>query len=107
MRSTFAAFLALTLLLLATAGVATAKKNSLDVIPLPNGWAPEGIASGPGNDLYVGSIPTGGVLRVDAKTGRTAQVVPAQDGRSAIGIKVDGGRIYVSGGATGRLFVYD
>ena len=28
-------------------------------IPLPNGFQPEGIASGPGTTFYVGSIPTG------------------------------------------------
>lgn len=103
------AFLALTLLIAtaATAGAQKKAQNFPDVIPLPNGWAPEGIAAGPGNDLYVGSIPSGGVLKVDARTGKTTQVVPRQEGRSAIGIKVDDGRIYVAGGMTGRAFVYD
>ena len=101
--------LALTAAVAATGATATAKKgdNFPDVIPLPNGWQPEGIASGNGNELYVGSIPTGAVLRIDAKTGRTQIVVPQQQWRSAIGIKVDKGRIYVAGGNTGRAFVYD
>ena len=33
--------------------------------------------------------------------------MPARDGRAAIGVKVDHGRIYVAGGPTGRAFVYD
>ena len=35
-------------------------------------------------------------------------LVPAQEGRAAIGLKVDGrGRIFVAGGGTGMAFVYD
>jgi hypothetical protein len=33
------------------------------VIPLPNGFQPEGIATGQGTTFYVGSIPTGRVLQ--------------------------------------------
>jgi sugar lactone lactonase YvrE len=89
---------------------APAKKGksgkSPSVIALPNGWQPEGIASGPGRSLYVGSIPTGSIDVADTKTGRGDVLVNKTD-RSAIGIKVDKGRIYVAGGATGRAFVYD
>ena len=86
----------------------TAQKSNgfPDVIALPNGWRPEGIAAGPGNSLFVGSIPTGSILRIDARTGRSTPVVTKTD-RAAIGIKVDDNRIYVAGGPTGRAFVYD
>lgn len=77
------------------------------MIQLPNGFQPEGIAAS-GNTLYVGSIPTGAVYRADASSGVGSLVVPAQAGRAAIGLKLDGrGRLFVAGGATGMAFVYD
>jgi sugar lactone lactonase YvrE len=88
----------------ATAGAATFP----DLIRLPDGWQPEGIAAGRGTSLYVGSIPTGAVWRADARTGEGEVLVEGQEGRSAIGIKVDRrNRLFVAGGATGRAFVYD
>jgi hypothetical protein len=88
----------------ATAGAASFP----DTIPLPDGWQPEGIASGRGTSLYVGSIPTGAVWKTDARTGRGHVLVAGQAGRSAIGLKVDRrDRLFVAGGATGKAFVYD
>jgi sugar lactone lactonase YvrE len=79
-----------------------------DTIRLPDGWQPEGIASGRGTSLYVGSIPTGAVWKGDARTGQGDVLVTGQPGRSAIGIKVDRrNRLFVAGGATGKAFVYD
>ncbi len=80
-----------------------------EVIPLPAGFRPEGIAVSEGR-IFVGSIPTGRVFRADIATGQGAVLVepPAGSGRSAIGLKVDGrGRIFVAGGQTGKAFVYD
>jgi len=78
-----------------------------DLISLPNAFQPEGIASRE-NLIYVGSIPTGAVYRADITTGTGSVLVPAQAGRAAIGLKVDGrGRILVAGGSTGKAFVYD
>jgi sugar lactone lactonase YvrE len=79
-----------------------------DTIRLPDGWQPEGIASGRGTSLYVGSIPTGAVWKGDARTGRGDVLVPPRPGeRSAIGLKVDRrDRLFVAGGATGKAFVY-
>jgi len=79
----------------------------LDVISLPNGFRPEGIA-GDGESIFVGSIPTGAVFRADIATGEGAVLVPAREGRAAIGLKVDDlSRIFVAGGPTGKGFVYD
>lgn len=80
-----------------------------DVIPLPNGWQPEGIASGAGTTFYVGSIPTGAVYQGDLSTGEGSILVPAQEGRSAIGLKYDPRTelLYVAGGATRYAYVYD
>ena len=81
-------------------------QSSPSTIRLPDGWQPEGIASGAGDSLYVGSIPTGRVLRINARTGRSEVLVRRRQGRAAIGLKVSDGRIFVAGGPTGRAFVY-
>ena len=80
-----------------------------EVIPLPNGFAPEGIASGKGTTFYVGSIPTGAVYRGDFRTGEGDVLVDPQAGRSAIGLKYDprSGLLFVAGGMTGYAYVYD
>ena len=98
------------LVLAAVAAVpATASAGTFpDTIRLPDGWQPEGIASGRGTSLYVGSIPTGAVWKGDARTGRGEVLVEGREGRAAIGIKVDKrNRLFVAGGATGKAFVYD
>ncbi|HXV21635.1 MAG TPA: MBL fold metallo-hydrolase, partial [Desulfuromonadales bacterium] len=78
-----------------------------DLIPLPTGFRPEGVAVA-GNALFVGSIPTGRVLRADLTTGQSRILVDPAAGRSAIGLKVDGqGRLFVAGGATGEATIYD
>ena len=51
-----------------------------DVIPLPNGFRPEGIASGLGSTFFAGSIPTGAVYRGDLSTGEGEVLVPPQAG---------------------------
>jgi sugar lactone lactonase YvrE len=76
-------------------------------IGLPNGWQPEGIAIGSGTTFYVGSIPTGAVFRGDVRTGTGTVLVPGAPGRAATGLAVDRGRLFVSGAATGKAFVYD
>lgn len=80
-----------------------------DVIPLPNGFRPEGIASGLGSTFFAGSIPTGAVYRGDLATGKGEVLIPPQAGRMAIGMKFDDrtGLLFVAGGPTGHAFVYD
>jgi sugar lactone lactonase YvrE len=96
--------MALVSLVPATAGAAT----SPDLIRLPDGWQPEGIAAGRGSSLYAGSIPTGAIWKADARTGQGEVLVEGREGRAAIGIKVDRrNRLFVAGGPTGMAFVYD
>ena len=92
----------------ATAAVAVGAKGP-DSIALPDGFRPEGIAAGTGKSVYVGSIPTGRVLEVNTKTGALDEAVPAREGHAAIGLKYDrrADRLFVSGGPTGKAFVYD
>jgi sugar lactone lactonase YvrE len=95
--------------LLATAlvaPVALAKGAFPDTIPLPNGFQPEGIATGVGDTFYVGSIPTGAVYSGSLRTGKGRILVPGASGRAATGLKYDRGRLWVSGAATGKAFVY-
>src|SRR5215831_2413337 len=70
-------------------GVSSDRAVFPDIIPLPNGFAPEGIAFGEGTTFYVGSLATGAVFRGDARTGTGDLVVPAQPGRSACGVRYD------------------
>jgi sugar lactone lactonase YvrE len=79
-----------------------------DVIALPNGFQPEGIATGRGNSFYVGSIPTGDIYKGSLRTGKGSLLVDAPAGRSATGLKVDRrNRLFVSGARTGQAYVYD
>ena len=90
------------------AAVAVAGKGP-ERIALPDGFRPEGIAAGKHRTVYTGSIPTGRVLAVDTKTGALDEVVPARPNHAAIGLKYDfhADRLFVSGGPTGKAFVYD
>jgi sugar lactone lactonase YvrE len=99
--------LAVSVLALVLLPAGAGAKSAAETIALPNGFQPEGIASGPGKSLFVGSIPTGAVWAGDARSGSGDILVPAHAGRSAIGIKVDRGRIFVAGGETGQGYVYD
>ena len=79
-----------------------------EVIELPDGWQPEGIASGPGTIVYSGSRATGDIIAVDVVTGGRELAVDAPAGRTAVGIEQDRwGRFWVAGGGTGDVFVYD
>jgi sugar lactone lactonase YvrE len=99
------------LLLAAAAAIAVpaalAKGSFPETIPLPNGFQPEGIAIGKGHTFYVGSIPTGAVYAGDLRTGTGSVLVPGATGHAATGLKYDHGRLWVSGAATGKAFVYD
>lgn len=103
-------FLVLLLIAFSSSMIAAAPAKAFpDVIPLPNGFQPEGIATGKGHTFYVGSIPTGAVFRGDLRTGEGEVLVPAQEDRAAIGLKYDErtGLLFVAGGTTGFAFIYD
>jgi len=77
-----------------------------ETIPLPDGWQPEGIASGAGNQFFAGSrSDTGGIFKGNLKSGQGSVLV--QGGGAATGMKVDNrNRLFVSGAATGQARVY-
>jgi sugar lactone lactonase YvrE len=101
----------LTIAVLVCAGLAStavASHRFPETIPLPNGWQPEGIATGQGTDFFAGSRATGAVFAGDLRTGEGEVLVPPRPGeRAALGMKVDHfGRLFVAGGGTGKAFVY-
>ena len=92
---------------------AAAQQSSPDLIRLPDGFQPEGIAIA-GNTFYVGSIPTGAIYRGDLRTGQGRVLFPGGLGRAAIGVDharvgsnpFDPDVLFVAGGPTGKAFAY-
>ena len=79
------------------------------VIPLPNGFEPEGIAMGRGATAYVGSESSGAIYKINLRTGEGETFVEAQPPQAALGMMMDPrtGYLYVAGGAGGNALVYD
>jgi streptogramin lyase len=104
-----AALVAVMALTMVLAAPAAAQAVFPPVIPLPDGFQPEGIAVGRGTSFYVGSIPTGAIYQGDLRTGEGEILVPAAEGRAAIGLDFDSrsGYLFVAGGPTGQAYVYD
>jgi sugar lactone lactonase YvrE len=77
-------------------------------VPLPDDFQPEGIAIGPGDTFYVGSLRDGDIYRGDLSTGEGSVFVDVS-GRVSVGMEADvgHGRLWVAGGADGRGWVYD
>ena len=95
-------------LLLIIAAPASAGDRFPETIPLPDGWQPEGIATGTGNSVYSGSRATGAIWKGDLRTGRGDVLVGPTAGDAALGMKVDNrDRLFVAGGQTGTASVYD
>jgi hypothetical protein len=78
-------------------------------IQLINGWLPEGIAAGDGNDLYSGSRRNGAIYKANIETGAGSVIVGSQAGRMAVGMKFDtrSKYLYTAGGSFGAAHVYD
>lgn len=97
----------LTLAVVVVAGnTAAARGERPEVIALPTGWQPEGIATH-GDSFFVGSIPTGSIYAGSLRSGEGSVLVPAREGRSAIGLSLRHHMLFVAGGETGAAHVYD
>jgi sugar lactone lactonase YvrE len=96
--------------LLACTGVFPASAQAVypDVVPLPDGWLPEGIAIGRGHTFYSGSRASGSIYRGDLRTGE-GEVFIEVTGRVAVGLKYHPrcDFLIVAGGPTGQGYVYD
>ena len=93
--------------LAALAAPAVAHGPKPETLPLPNGFQPEGIATLDRDEVLVGSIPTGALYRVSVETGEGSLLAAGAEGRAAIGIKVAVGKVFVSGGPTGKVRIQD
>ncbi|MFI2434083.1 SMP-30/gluconolactonase/LRE family protein [Streptomyces sp. NPDC018693] len=87
-------------------GSAPARATSWpDVIPLPNGFRPEGITIGHGPYAYLGSLGDGSLYRADLRTG-TGRVISAGPGTPSVGLELDDrGRLFVAARAEGARVV--
>ncbi|MDL2077484.1 superoxide dismutase [Streptomyces sp. GXMU-J15] len=75
------------------------------VIPLPDGFRPEGITIGGGPYAYLGSLGDGSIYRADLRTG-TGKIVSSGPGTPSVGLKLDErGRLFVAGRAEGARVV--
>jgi sugar lactone lactonase YvrE len=78
-----------------------------EVIALPDGFQPEGIAIGPGGTGYVGSLVDGDVYVFDVRTGAEITTLEGP-GTPSVGLKIDNqGRLFIAGGPTGEARVVD
>ncbi|BBH66716.1 hypothetical protein ACTI_34010 [Actinoplanes sp. OR16] len=75
-------------------------------ITLPSGFQPEGIAIGAKPYAYFGSRVDGDIYRVDLRTGK-GRTFSEGPGTASLGLKVDGDRLFVAGGAGGDARVLD
>jgi sugar lactone lactonase YvrE len=73
----------------------------------PTASRPEGVAIG-GGQVFVSSVGSGAIFRAGLNdSDATVFLAPGTDGRTAAtGLKVDKGRLYISGASTGKVFVY-
>jgi DNA-binding beta-propeller fold protein YncE len=102
--------------LLTIGGAATQSQAPVypELIHLPAGFGPEGIAVGKGPTFYVGAglgsnaAVLGQILIGDLRTGDVSQLV-APTGKTALGMKFDArsNLLYVAGGPSGTGSVYD
>jgi hypothetical protein len=84
-------------------------------IDLPNGFFPEGIESGRGTSVFVGSLVGGAIWRSDVRTGLGAVFCARHaQGRASVGIAYEASRnrLWVGGGGpsitgAGDVRVYD
>jgi len=79
-------------------------------IDLDGGWAPEGITAGAGTTAYVGSLATGGVARLNLRTGTVeSDFIAGVTGKPAVGLDYEAGanRLWVAGGPGQEVRAYD
>ena len=77
-------------------------------IDLPDGIQPEGIESDAAGNFYVGSLRDGRIWTGNALTGEERILVPGEAGKVAVGLHLDdAGRLWVAGGPTQQIRVYD
>jgi sugar lactone lactonase YvrE len=105
---TVSSVLIISMLLLIPLGAVAAQAVFPEVIPLPNGFQPEGIALGNGHTFFSGSLNGGAIFRGDLRSG-DVEMIASPGVRMAVGMKFDrrSGLLFVAGGAFGTAYVFD
>jgi hypothetical protein len=68
---------------------------------------PEGVATrGGGKVFFVGATGDGTIYRGTVGNPTVTEFIPGAAGKSAVGMKIRGGKLYVAGGMTGMIYVY-
>jgi Cu-Zn family superoxide dismutase len=68
---------------------------------------PEGIATrGGGRVFFVGATGDGTIYRGTVGDPTVTEFIPGAAGKSAVGMKIRGDKLYVAGGMTGKIYVY-
>jgi hypothetical protein len=116
MRKFVALFIAvLAFVLVPWPATAAPPDNFRERIDLPAGFFPEGIESGRGTSVFVGSLFDGTIWRGDVRTGSGAVLADGATGRASVGIAYEAARnrLWVAGGGpsfnigAGDVRVYD
>jgi sugar lactone lactonase YvrE len=77
------------------------------LIPSTHG-NPEGVTFDQRTDaFFVGATRDGTIYRGTLDSTTATEFIPGAPGRSAIGLKASGGKLYVAGGTTGAISVFD
>ncbi len=79
-----------------------------ETVALPNGFRPEGIASGPGTMYYAGSMRFGSIVTGDLLTGSRSELLPALTGRAIRGLYYDDrtGLLWAAGNVNTDQYVW-
>lgn len=87
---------------------AAADPGAASVLPLPDGSRPEGITSGPGNRLYVGSLADGRIVTANPRQGTSEVLLPGAEGRQLRGLYRDprSGLLWAAGNVGTVAHVY-
>ncbi len=104
-----ATLLAILVATLAVPALAAPGDSFPKILTLPNGFRPEGIASGRGTSFYVGSLADGAIYAGDLRTGQGAVLASGQTGRAIAGIYVDSRSnfLFAAGTQSGQGYVFD
>lgn len=80
-----------------------------ELLPLPDGFKPEGIVAGTGSDFYAGSLGNGAIYRGDFRTGKGEVFFTPGEARMAVGLDFDARThyLFVAGGGFGGGYVVD
>ncbi len=88
--------------------IAAPDKPSIEYVLTENHGNPEGVAWDPASQTFFTGTTFDGTIYRGTLGDTTVDVwIAGAAGRAAIGMKVDRGLLYVAGGATGRITVYD